>query len=108
LVALDHSEDGSSGDFEDAEDDCDNQLKGSYRVVGDRLSIHASSYALKACLVSKNKPSYRDLPNIFNGQFRFRIHGEFLEFLTNEETQRLALSLIGKDEPSKKFARKLS
>lgn len=84
LRELDRFEHGSSGQIEDAEDDCGNQLTGMYRVSDDRLGIQFGGLALKTCIVPANMPT-ENLSTIFSRRLRFRVQGEILELLDGED-----------------------
>lgn len=84
LKEPDHFERGSSGQIEDAEDNCGNQLTGMYRVSNDRLSIQISGSTLKACAVSTSMSPNESLSAIFSRRPQFVVRGEILELLDRD------------------------
>jgi len=79
LKALEHSEDGSVGQLEDATDACGNRLTGIYRATGDWLEVRIVSSTLAACAVREGMP--RGLGATLTGDQRFRIQGAELDLL---------------------------
>jgi heat shock protein HslJ len=89
LKEVDRFEHGSSGQIEDAEDDCGNQFTGKYRVSDDRLSLQFEGLSLKACKKMTSMPLNDDLSIIFSRSRRFRVQGEILELLDGEDAVKV-------------------
>jgi len=82
LKMLEHYEDGSAGQLEDAADVCGNRLTGTYRVTADRLHVRitAGGYTLLACKVSESTPR-QGLGTALAGSTQFQIRGSELDLL---------------------------